>query len=445
MDDMTADDREPIDFYPPAAPYPASVWPPPPPEQQPVASRPPEPPRKKSVWLWAIPAFVLALLIGGLLSVGTNRSNAKTATKTTSTSLTPTTISRSATTSKSATSPTTAASGPTTAKSSASSAPGAPPTSVGSPKTTVAGSGKLVGTPLDIHDLIAKVGPSVVSIEILQGNHPVAAGSGVVISNDGLVVTNAHVVNLTDQFGRTMRNATISVRLTDGTERPATVLGSSPENDIALVKVADATGLPKATIGDSETLEVGDDVVAIGNALDLGSTPTVTKGIISAKNRTLDIDANLTLTGLLQTDAAINHGNSGGALVNASGEVIGINSAGIPGAQNLGFAIASNTFSPLIETLKSGKTPLVAPVAVLGVTTQTSADGVVVTDITVGSGAETAGINAGDIITGVDGKAIKDQNQLGAAIRTHKPGETIKVTYDRNGQTQTVSAILGAR
>ncbi len=443
MNAMTADDREPIDFYPPAAPYPASAWPPPPKEPE-ANSRPPEPPKKQSVWVWAIPAFVLALLIGGLLSVRTNRSSNKTATKSASASILPTTsIPRPGSTVKPEAVPSTAhAAAPTTVKSSASTVPVAPPpTTAGA--TTVPGSGKLAGKPLDIHALIDKVGPSVVSIEIMQRNTPVAAGSGVVISDDGLVITNAHVVNLTDEFGRALRNATVSVRLADGTERPATVLGASPENDIALVKVADASGLPAATIGNSDTLEVGDDVVAIGNALNLGATPTVTKGIISAKNRTLEVDANLKLTGLLQTDAAINHGNSGGALVNASGEVIGINSAGIPGAQNLGFAIASNTFLPLIETLKTGKA--VAPVAVLGITTQSSVDGVVVTDITTGSGAESAGINAGDVITAVDGKAIQDQNQLGASIRAHKPGETIKVTYDRNGQSKTVSAILGAR
>jgi S1-C subfamily serine protease len=219
------------------------------------------------------------------------------------------------------------------------------------------GTGELAGVALDIHTLIARVSPSVVSVEISSGSTPVAAGSGVVVSSDGYIVTNAHVVAMTDQYGRALRNGSVTVRLSDGTERPATVVGSSVQNDIALIKVANTSGLTTAVIGDSGQLSVGDDVVAIGNALDLGDTPSVTKGIVSATDRTLQEDASTTLKGLIQTDAAINHGNSGGALVNAEGQVIGINSAGIPSAQNIGFAIASNTFKPLIEQLKSGTPP----------------------------------------------------------------------------------------
>ena len=298
------------------------------------------------------------------------------------------------------------------------------------------------GTPLDIHALIAKVGPSVVSIEIFQGTNRVAAGSGVVVSDDGLIVTNAHVVSLTDQFGRSLRNPSVKIRLSDGTERTAKILGSQPDNDVALVKVDDTASLKAAEIGDSDALQVGDDVVAIGNALDLGNTPTVTKGIISAKDRDLEVDANLTLHGLLQTDAAINHGNSGGALVNASGQVIGINSAGIPDAQNLGFAIASKTFQPLIENLKTA--PPVAARPLLGIKTTPSADGLVVTLVNPNSGAEAAGIQDGDLIVAVDGKPITGPNELKAAIEAHKPGDTIKVTYDRGGQKKTVTATLGS-
>ena len=159
-------------------------------------------------------------------------------------------------------------------------------------------------TGLDIHDLIARVSPSVLDIEIGQqttnGVRQIAAGSGVVISSDGLILTNAHVVDLTDQLGRTIPNAVVQVKSSDGKLRTATVLGSSPANDVALVRVQDSSGLTPVTLGDSDALQVGDDVVAIGNALDLGDTPTVTKGIVSAKNRTLDVDANTTLKGLIQ-------------------------------------------------------------------------------------------------------------------------------------------------
>lgn len=256
----------------------------------------------------------------------------------------------------------------------------APSTSVAARVTTSiastpGASPTLAPTGLDIHTLIDRVSPSVVAIEIgqlTQGGQvqPVAAGSGVVISADGLVVTNAHVVDLTDRRGLPMANAVITATMADGTSRSIEVLGSSPQNDIAILRLKDTANLVPAVLGDSDALRVGDDVVAIGNSLDLGPTPTVTKGIISAKDRSLDIDANTTLKGLLQTDAPINHGNSGGALVNAAGQLIGIPSAGIPNAQNIGFAIAINTVKPLIETLKLG-TPAASPTAgttpVLGV------------------------------------------------------------------------------
>lgn len=426
MGRMTVDDQHPIDFFAPEAPYPVSAWPSP--NHAPTPMSPPEPESKKrkSLVPLAIVAFLVAAFAGGLLAYNVSKDSKPTATKATSTTVT------------TATTATTLAPAKTTP---ATTVKGAVATA---PPVTTPGTGKLAqsGTPLDIHALIAKVGPSVVSIEIFQGTNRVAAGSGVVVSDDGLIVTNAHVVSLTDQFGRTLRNSSVKIRLSDGTERTAKILGSQPDNDIALVKVDDTASLKAAEIGDSDALQVGDDVVAIGNALDLGNTPTVTKGIISAKDRDLEVDANLTLHGLLQTDAAINHGNSGGALVNASGQVIGINSAGIPDAQNLGFAIGSKTFQPLIENLKTGAPATARPI--LGVTTTPSVDGVVVSGINPKSGAEAAGIQDGDLIVAVDGKPITTQTELGAAIRAHKPGDNIQVTYDRGGQKKTVTATLGS-
>ena len=423
MGRMTVDDQHPIDFFAPEAPYPASAWPSPNHAPNPMSSPEPEPKKRKSLVPWAIVAFLVAALAGGLMAYNVSKDSKPTATKATSTTVT--------------TTPTTLAPARTPVTTVKAAAVTAPP-------VTTPGTGKLAqsGTPLDIHALIAKVGPSVVSIEIFQGTNRVAAGSGVVVSDDGLIVTNAHVVSLTDQFGRTLRNSSVKIRLSDGTERTAKILGSQPDNDIALVKVDDTASLKAAEIGDSDALQVGDDVVAIGNALDLGNTPTVTKGIISAKDRDLEVDANLTLHGLLQTDAAINHGNSGGALVNASGQVIGINSAGIPDAQNLGFAIGSKTFQPLIENLKTGAPAAARPI--LGVTTTPSVDGVVVSGINPKSGAEAAGIQDGDLIVAVDGKPITTQTELGAAIRAHKPGDNIQVTYDRGGQKKTVTATLGS-
>jgi S1-C subfamily serine protease len=428
MGRMTVDDQHPIDFFAPEAPYPASAWPSPNHAPNPMSSPEPgpEPKKHKSLVPWAVVAFLVAALVGSLLAYNVSKDSKPTASKATSTTVAP------------ATTPTTLAPVTSTPVTTVTAAVAT------APPVTAPGAGKLAqsGTPLDIHALIAKVGPSVVSIEIFQGTNRVAAGSGVVVSDDGLIVTNAHVVSLTDQFGRTLRNPSVKIRLSDGTERTAKILGTQPDNDIALVKVDDTASLKAAEIGDSDALAVGDDVVAIGNALDLGSTPTVTKGIISAKDRELEVDANLTLHGLLQTDAAINHGNSGGALVNASGQVIGINSAGIPDAQNLGFAIASKTFQPLIEKLKTA--PPAAARPLLGIKTTPSVDGVVVTLVNSNSGAEAAGIQDGDLIVAVDGKPITTQDELGAAIGAHKPGDTIKVTYDRGGQKKTVSATLGS-
>jgi S1-C subfamily serine protease len=422
---MTVDNQQPIDFFPPSAPYPASAWPSPHHSPEPALPPAPEPKKRKSLVAFAVVAFLVAALAGGVLAFSLNKDTKSSAATTKSTSVT--------TLAPATSSPA------TTLKGAVATAPAAT-----TPAVTTPGAGKLLpsGTPLDIHALIDKVGPSVVSIEIDQGTNRVAAGSGVVVSDDGLIVTNAHVVSLTDQFGRTLRNASVKVRLADGTERVAKILGTEPDKDIALVKVEDASGLKAAEIGDSNALQVGDDVVALGNALNLGPTPTVTRGIISAKDRELEVDAGLTLVGLLQTDAAINHGNSGGALVNASGQVIGINSAGIPDAQNLGFAIASATFQPLIEKLKTA--PPAATRPVLGVTTTPSVDGVVISGVTVDSGAEAAGLQDGDLIVAVDGKPITTQTELGAAIRARKPGDVIKVEYDRGGQKKTVSATLGS-
>ena len=329
------------------------------------------------------------------------------------------------------------------------------PNSTASPPATTQSIGRtsaltLAPTGLDIHELIARVSPSVLDIEIGQqttnGLRQIAAGSGVVISSDGLILTNAHVVDLTDQFGRTIPNAVVQVKSSDGKVRPATVLGSSPANDIALIRVQDSSGLTPVTLGDSDALRVGDDVVAIGNALDLGDTPTVTKGIVSAKNRTLDVDANTTLKGLIQTDAAINHGNSGGALLNAAGELVGINSAAIPDAQNVGFAIAINTIKPLIEQLKSGNPPATTGTTpVLGITMQNTISGAAITGISSGSGAANAGLQIGDVITKINGKDVTTTDEVGAAIAALKPDTTVTLQIVRGGKTQSVTATLGRR
>jgi S1-C subfamily serine protease len=328
--------------------------------------------------------------------------------------------------------------------------PAAPPAVTAQPATSPA---QLRGSALDIRQLLARVGPSVVSIEIGQASGAdvvgVGAGSGVIISAGGLVLTNAHVVDGAD---------TITVKAADGTTMPADLVGTAPENDIALIQVRDGRGMVPATLGDSDALQVGDEVVAIGNALNLGDTPTVTQGIVSAKGRTLEAGENK-LENLIQTDAAINRGNSGGALVNAAGEVIGINSAGIPSGQNLGFAIEINAVKPLIDTLRNGDGPVeVRPF--LGVSTVdvgdlevadrdrfriTATSGAVVVTVQPGSAAAEAGVQEGDVITTFEGSPVPGSAELRELIRAKSPGDVVRFQVDRRGEPQSIEAKLGSR
>ena len=208
----------------------------------------------------------------------------------------------------------------------------------------------LTSTGSDVRSVVEKAQASVVAIEFntttsvrgrtVQGS---GAGSGVIISGNGLVLTNAHVVE----------NATnLKVTLSDGSKYDATIIGSDTTQDIALIQLQNASNLPAATLGSSADLQVGDGVVAIGNALDLDGSLTVTSGIVSAKDRSLSNSDGSTLAHLIQTDAAINSGNSGGPLLNMAGQVVGINTAIIQNSQNLGFSIAIDSVKPLIESLQ---------------------------------------------------------------------------------------------
>jgi putative serine protease PepD len=218
--------------------------------------------------------------------------------------------------------------------------------------------------PADIQEILAKVEPAVVSIDTTAvthgGNGTVeGAGTGMILTSDGEVLTNNHVVA-----------AATSVTVTlfgQSDPRPARVIGTDPSQDLALVQIENVQGLPTVQLGDSELARVGDSVLAIGNALALAGGLTVTEGIVSSKNRSLTATSDITgrsenLSGLLQTDAAINSGNSGGPLVNSSGQVIGMNTAvaestqGNAPAQDIGFAIAIDTIKPLLAGLRSGGT-----------------------------------------------------------------------------------------
>jgi putative serine protease PepD len=290
--------------------------------------------------------------------------------------------------------------------------------------------------------LVQKVEPSVVSIHddvtqdgpFGQTQSGQAAGSGFVLTADGYIVTNNHVVD-----GAT----NITVDFHDGSTADAKIVAADPNSDLAVLKV-DRTGLTPLPQGSSSGLEVGDQLVAIGNALDLSGGPTVTTGIVSATGRSLTEENGVTLTDMIQTDTAINPGNSGGPLLNMAGQVVGINTAVAGQAQNIGFAISIDHAKSLIEQLQQGDVPAHA---LLGVVTQPSQDGkgVEIAQVDPGSAADKAGLQQGDVITKVDDTVIDGPETLGGVISGHKPGDKVSVTYTRDGASHTVTATLGSK
>jgi putative serine protease PepD len=306
---------------------------------------------------------------------------------------------------------------------------------------------------LDIQAILARVQPSVVAIETSgetsQGLFE-GAGSGIVLSADGLVLTNAHVIGSIGD---------ITVVLGDGSEHAAVLVGSSPDDDLAVIQVQDVDDLVPAELGSSDDLRVGDEVIAIGNALNLGGEATVTRGIVSAKDRDLDAEG-ISLDGLIQTDAAINPGNSGGPLVNAAGQVVAVNTAIVAEAQNLGFSIAIDKVRSIIDDLKVGEGQVTPDQAFLGVSSADIADitpdvkanfevdvdeGAFITEVVPGSAADDAGLEAGDVITQIDGDAITEASEVREAILDQEPGDRVELTIRRAGEDKTVEVELGRR
>ncbi len=267
-----------------------------------------------------------------------------------------------------------------------------------------------------------------------------AGGSGVIISSDGEILTNYHVIE-----GLQGGEATLEVKTSSGRTFKASVLGKDKELDIALIKI-ETTHLPYASLGNSDAAKVGEWVVAIGNPL--GLEHTVTQGIISAKGRRLTGG----LESFLQTDAAINRGNSGGPLLNLKGEVIGINTAINPEGQNLGFAVPINMVKRIIKELRSGK-----PVSrgFLGITPQELDpdfqsslgvnSGVVVGDVDRRQAASKAGVQRLDVITAVDGQPVSAPDELVSAISSRRAGDVVKLTVFRDGKTREIAVKLDDR
>jgi putative serine protease PepD len=263
-----------------------------------------------------------------------------------------------------------------------------------------------------------------------------AQGTGFVYDAKGNIVTNQHVVS---------GSTSVKVKLSDGSTYTATVVGSDPSTDLAVLHVdAPASKLVPLTLGDSSKVAVGDGVVAIGNPFGLDGT--VTSGIVSALNREIVAPDNTPIEGAIQTDAAINHGNSGGPLLDMDGHVIGVTSqieSDSGGNDGVGFAVPSNTVRSIAtQMITSGK----ALHALLGVSVTTAATGgVTVGQVSAGSAAADAGVKAGDVITAVDGTQVPTAQKLRAIIAGHQPGDSVTLTITRNGASKTLKATLGTK
>ncbi|WP_430780978.1 trypsin-like peptidase domain-containing protein [Actinoplanes sp. G11-F43] len=300
--------------------------------------------------------------------------------------------------------------------------------------------------------IAAAVQDSVVSITTGSGE-----GSGVVLTADGFIVTNNHVVS-------TAQGDSVTVIFADGTKTTASIVGTDPRTDLAVIKATGVTDLKAAKFGDSSQIQVGDTVLALGSPL--GLEGSVTAGIISAKDRSIQSageqeqqpqspfgggqqqqqqSGSTTMTGLLQTDAPINPGNSGGALVNTNGEVVGINSAIATSGQGtgnigLGFAIPSNKAAEVAEALMQGKK---VSHPALGVSVANAENGgALISSVTPDSAAAKVDLQQGDVVTEVDGKAIDESEDLVAAVQAGSVGQQMTITFTRNGAKQTVTVTL---
>jgi putative serine protease PepD len=303
----------------------------------------------------------------------------------------------------------------------------------------------VTGGDLGVNEVYRRAAAGVVEITVTGGTtspfggqpQQTAQGSGFVYDREGHVITNQHVV---DGAG------SIEVRFADGSSYEARVVGTDPSTDLALLKVdAPADKLEALPLGDSSELAVGDAVVAIGSPF--GLTETVTSGIVSALDRRISAPNGYAITGAIQTDAAINHGNSGGPLLNLQGEVVGVNAqieSESGGNDGVGFAVPSDTVRSVVDQLLEDGQVEHAYLGVSLAETDNGA-GVQVSEVRAGSPAAEAGLEAGDVVTAVDGDSVTSASELQAAIDAKRPGEGVSVTYTRAGESETVHVELGSR
>ncbi|WP_157559153.1 S1C family serine protease [Nocardioides sp. Soil774] len=294
-----------------------------------------------------------------------------------------------------------------------------------------------------VESVAQKVLPSVVKIDV-SGQQGEASGSGIILTSDGTILTNNHVVEMAQGGG------SLKVSFDDGSSADAEILGTDPLTDTAVIKATDVSGLTAATIGKSANLGVGEGVVAIGSPFGLDAT--VTSGIVSALDRPVNVGSddqgNSTTYPAIQTDAAINPGNSGGPLADMTGAVVGINSSirtaasqspygssGQSGSIGLGFAIPIDEVMPIVDQMAKGETPTHAR---LGIRITDDAAGAKIAEVTAGSTAA----EAGDVITSVDDHRITGADSLVATIRSYRPGDQVTVTWNRDGKTQDATVTL---
>ena len=297
-----------------------------------------------------------------------------------------------------------------------------------------------------VEQVAQQVLPSVVKINVageVEGQQASGSGSGAILTEDGEILTNNHVVEVAGDGGE------ISVSFSDGTQAAAEVLGTDPLTDTAVIKAEDVSGLTPVKVGESASLDVGQQVVAIGSPFGLDST--VTSGIVSALERPVsvgtDAEGNSTTYPAIQTDAAINPGNSGGPLVDMNGALVGMNSSIRTGGSSpeqgggsigLGFAIPIDEVLPIVAQIRDGDAPTHARlgISVSDVSVESggvATEGAQLEEVTDGSTAQEAGLENGDVITKVDDTVITGADSLVATIRSYRPGDEVTITFRRNG------------
>ena len=279
-----------------------------------------------------------------------------------------------------------------------------------------------------------------------------ASGSGIIISDDGYIVTNNHVVDSSSESTYYDISEATSVKVSlygDDTQYDAKIIGKDSQTDLAVLKI-DKTGLTAAEFADSDSVKVGEFAMAVGNPLDLGTS--ITCGVVSAINRKVqDSDGTTTYT-CIQTDAAINSGNSGGALVNSQGQVIGINTLKVAstGVEGIGFAIPINSTTDIIDQLKTNQKVKRPYIGISGrdldddtAKRYNLVKGVYVVSVDEYSAAEKAGLKTGDVIVGIDDKSISTMSELNEIKNTHSIGDTVKLKINRDGQEKEIDLTLG--